>query len=77
MLKHQEEKRYYYIQTDTNEAGKFRQVMERASSGKSNDNALRNIIKNLKIDDIAKIKILNKKKASKVGDLIGNLKISI
>jgi hypothetical protein len=59
--------------TDTNEAGKFRQVMERAASGKSNDDVLRNIITNLKIDDFAKNKILNKK-ASKVSDLIGELK---
>jgi hypothetical protein len=34
---------------DTNEAGKFRQVMERAISGKSHDDLLRNIITNLKI----------------------------
>ncbi len=59
--------------TDTNEAGKFRQVMERAASGKSNDDVLRNIITNLKIDDFAKNKILNKK-ASKVSNLIGELK---
>ena len=59
--------------TDTNEAGKFRQVMERASSGKSNDDVLRNIITNLKIDDYAKNKILNRK-ASKVSDLITELK---
>ena len=59
--------------TDTNEAGKFRQVMERSLSGKSTDDVLRNILTNLKIDDFAKSKILNKK-ASKVNDLIGELK---
>lgn len=59
--------------TDTNEAGKFRQVMERAGSGKSNDDVLRNIIANLKLDDYAKNKILNKK-SSKLGDLIAELK---
>lgn len=59
--------------TDTNEAGKFRQVMERAGSGKSNDDVLRNIIANLKLDDYAKNKILNKK-SSKLGDLITELK---
>ena len=59
--------------TDTNEAGKFRQVMERELTGRSNDDVLRNIITNLKIDDYAKNKILNKK-ASKVGDLITELK---
>ncbi len=59
--------------TDTNEAGTFRQVMERAASGKSNDDELRYIIRNLKIDDFAKNKNLNKK-ASKVSDLIGELK---
>ena len=59
--------------TDTNEAGKFRQVMERSLTGKSTDDVLRNILTNLKIDDFAKSKILNKK-ASKVNDLIGELK---
>jgi hypothetical protein len=47
--------------TDTNEAGKFRQIMERAASGKSNDDVLQNIITNLKVDDFGKNKILNKK----------------
>ena len=47
--------------------------MERELSGRSNDDVLRNIITNLKIDDYAKNKILNKK-ASKVGDLITGLK---
>ncbi len=47
--------------------------MERAASGKSNDDELRYIITNLKIDDFAKNKIVNKK-ASKVSDLIGELK---
>jgi hypothetical protein len=59
--------------TDTNEAGKFRQVMERATSGKSNDDVLRKIIENLKLDDYAKNKILNKK-SSRVSDLINELK---
>ena len=60
--------------TDTNEAGKFRQVMERSLSGKSNDDVLKNIITNLKIDDFAKNKILNKKASSKVNDFIALLK---
>ena len=58
---------------DTNVAGKFRQVMERATSGKSNDDVLRNIIANLKIDDYAKNKIFHRK-VSKVSDLISVLK---
>ena len=68
-----EKKEILLYSTDTNEAGKFRQVMERALSGKSNDDVLRNILINLKIDDFAKGKILNKK-ASKINDLIGELK---
>ena len=68
-----EKKEILLYSTDTNEAGKFRQVMERALSGKSNDDVLRNILTNLKIDDFAKGKILNKK-ASKINDLIGELK---
>ncbi len=47
--------------------------MERAASGKSNDDVLQNTITNLKMDDFAKNKILNKK-ASNVSDLIGELK---
>jgi len=71
----QDGKELLLYSTDTNEAGKFNQVMERETTGTNRDDVLKNIItKHLKIDDFAKNKILNKTATSKVNNLIELLK---